>query len=81
MTDEDLETLNEFIALYPTWWWKIGWCDYTRDFDCAPQGNSPEMMRPDATPGSIWDEGFSFDSLGTISDAIRNVMKQIKAAL
>lgn len=78
MTKEDIAILELFIKQYPTWWWKIGWCDVTRDFDCAPQGHSPEIKYIES---GIWpDDCFSCDHTGSIADAILNVMTQISIA-
>jgi len=76
---EDFEALQDFTSSYPTWWWKIGYCTLTRDFDAAPQAHSPEMKLSEHA-GDIWDNGFSCDSSGTIADAIYNVMDQIEKA-
>lgn len=75
---DDIKALSEFKKLYPTWWYKIGVCNITRDFDCGPQANSPEIKY--ARPGNIWDNGFTCDHYGTIADAIYDVMEQIRAA-
>lgn len=78
LTIADLAALNEFLTLYPTWWWKIGVCDLTRDFDCAPQGHSPEVHLIRA--GNVWDDGFHCDHTGTVADAIHHVMAEIEQA-
>ena len=76
ITQKDLNALNKFLAKYPTWWYKIGVCDYSRDFDCAPQAHSPEAKY--IKVGNIWDNGFSCDHKGSIADAIYDVMEQIE---
>ena len=76
MTDEDLKALEEFTERYPTWWYKIGVCSLTRDFDCAPEGHSPEAKY--IKVGNVWDNGFSCDHFGSLSDAIMDVMEQIE---
>ena len=77
--EKDIKALNEFCNKYPTWWYKIGVCSLTRDFDCAPQGNSPEF---EYIKKGIWeDDCFSCDSHGSVADAINNVMKQIKVKI
>lgn len=78
MTEEDIEALNRFIEKYPTWWWRIGWCNFSRDFDCAPQADSPEAAWIEID--NIWDNGFTCDHFGSIADAINDVMRQIKEA-
>lgn len=77
--EADLKALSKFKALYPTWWYKIGWCDVSRDFDCAPQGHSPEIKYI-KKPGDCWDAGFSCDHKGTLADAIHHVIDQIENA-
>lgn len=77
LSTADLNALNLFLSLYPTWWWKIGVCDLTRDFDCAPQAHSPEMKFKGATVGSVWDSGFHCDHTGTVADAIKHVIAEI----
>lgn len=78
ITKEDMDALNKFISLYPTWWYKIGWCDLTRDFDCAPQGHSPEFQ---FIENGFWpDDCFSCDSTGSLADAIEQVMCDIEKA-
>lgn len=79
MTEDDLKALENFKAHYPTWWWKIGWCDVSRDFDAAPQGHSPEIKYIES--GQWLDDAFMCDHPGTIADAIYDVMVQIRAAL
>jgi hypothetical protein len=76
MTPNDLKALEEFRTKYPTWWWKIGWCDISRDFDCAPQSHSPESIY--IKTGNNFDRGFCIDSYGTIADAIYEVMRNIE---
>lgn len=80
LDDEDLEALEAFREEYPTWWYKIGYCALSRDFDCGPQAHSPEMKLSKHV-GDIWDTGFSCDSTGSFADAIREVMAEIKAEL
>lgn len=77
--EDDIKAIAEFKKLYPTWWYKIGWCDISRDFDCAPQGHSPEIVNIKKS-GDCWDAGFSCDHRGTLADAIYDVMEQIEAA-
>lgn len=79
MNLDDFEQLEIFISHYPTWWWKIGYCAVSRDFDAAPQAHSPEMKLSKHV-GDVWDTGFSCDHPGTIADAIMNVMAQIDEA-
>lgn len=79
LTKDDLEALTVFTNIYPTWWWKLGWCDVSRDFDCAPQASSPEIELIEHS-GDCWDAGFSCDSTGSFADAIKNVMRQIMNA-
>lgn len=74
--ESDVKALEEFCSKYPTWWYKIGVCDLTRDFDCAPQGNSPEIKYIES---GLWvDDCFSCDHHGSIADAIYDVMGQIE---
>lgn len=80
MTDEDIKALRHFIETYPTWWWKIGHCEVSRDFDCAPQLDSPEINRSQEV-GDVWDTGFSCDHKGSIADAIYQVMDDIEMEL
>lgn len=79
LREADIEALAKFKKRYPTWWYKIGWCDVSRDFDCAPQGHSPEIVNIKKS-GDCWDAGFSCDHRGTLADAINDVMEQIQAA-
>jgi len=76
----DLPALQKFKEKYPTWWFRIGWCDLTRDFSCAPQSHSPEIDYIKYA-GDVWDSGFHCDHEGSLSDAIYDVMDQIEAAL
>lgn len=76
LTDDDLLALSVFKSKYPTWWWKLGWCNITRDFDCAPQSDSPEIGY---IKSGVWpDDVFSADSRGTFADAINEVMADIQ---
>lgn len=75
LRDKDLILLNSFIEQYPTWWWRLGWCDLSRDFTCAPQGHSPEAIY--IKSGNEWDNGFSCDSYGSFADSIAEVMNHI----
>lgn len=79
LKDRDLEALQDFLTLYPTWWYRLGYCDHSRDFTCAPQTKSPEIKY--ANPGNEFDTGFSCDHKGDFADAIYETMKDIKAAL
>lgn len=79
ITEDDLKTLNEFIKIYPTWWYKIGVCDISRDFTAAPQSHSPEAKF--ICLGNDFDHGFSSDHSGSISDAIKSVIKLIERAI
>jgi len=78
LTPTDIRMLDRFIDAYPNWWYKIGVCDLTRDFDCAPQGDAKEAKWIE--PGNIWDDRFSCDHEGTVADAIADVMAQISDA-
>ena len=78
ITLADINALYLFQIAYPTWWFTVGVCDLTRDFSCAPQETSPEIKY--AQIGNQWDQGFHVDHRGSISDAVLNVMKQIKDA-
>jgi len=79
MTPADIRALAEFKAKYPTWWWKVGWCDLTRDFDAAPQGHSPEAKF--IRSGNNFDDCFSCDHPGSVADAIYDVIEQINEAI
>lgn len=79
LTQKDIDALDTFGIQYPTWWWKLGYCDLTRDFDCAPQAHSPEMALSKQR-GDVWDAGFSCDHTGSFADAIYDVMRQIEEA-
>ena len=75
LSEDDLISLKIFTAFRPNWWYKIGVCDRTRDFDCAPQGNAKEI---EYIEKGLWtDDCFSCDHEGTISDAILQVMDDI----
>jgi hypothetical protein len=76
---ESLKALSDFVQKYPTWWWKIGFCDRSRDFTAAPQSHSPEIIY--ATIGNQFDGGFTCDHEGTIADAILQVMADIEEAI
>ena len=76
LTLDDLAALHCFRRAYPSWWYKIGVCDLTWDFDCAPQAHSPEIKYVES--GEWPDEAFSYDSEVSLRDAIGVVMKQIK---
>lgn len=78
-SERDLKALAEFKAKYPTWWWKIGYCGLTRDFDAAPQSHSPEITYIES--GQWPDDAFSCDHEGSIADAIYDVMAQIDKLL
>lgn len=78
ITAADLDALQQFRNLHPTWWYTIGFCDMSRDFSCAPQARSPE--EPLIEPNNIWDNGFHCDHTGTLADAIFNVIEQINVA-
>ena len=79
LSANDMSALATFKAHYPTWWWKLGWCDLTRDFDCAPQARSPEF---EYIKGGAWpDDVFTADSRGTFADAIKQVMADIDEAI
>lgn len=75
----DIMMLEKFCDKYPTWWYKIGVCDLTRDFDCAPQEKNPEAKY--IKHGNIWDSGFSCDLQGSVSNAISHVMMDIENEL
>lgn len=78
ITEEDISTLRTFTEIYPTWWYKIGMCTVTRDFDCAPQAGSPEIEFIEL---GLWpDDAFRCDHPGSLADAIRDVMNQISDA-
>lgn len=74
-TDKDMESLYFFMREFPTWWFRIGWCDVSFDFTCAPQSRSPEAKY--IKLGNIFDYGFSHDSKESLSDAILTVMSDI----
>jgi len=42
MTEDDIKPLKAFTDKYPDWWYKIGVCSLSRDFDCAPERNAKE---------------------------------------
>ncbi len=79
ITTADFEAISRFQEAYPTWWFRVGVCDLTRDFTCAPQAISPEAAK--IKIGNIWDEGFSCDHRGSIADAIEDVMGQIEGGV
>lgn len=79
ITLDDVQALQYFLKRYPTWWWKIGVCDLTRDFDCGPQGHSPEAKY--IKVGNVWDCGFQWDSEYSIAAAIEHVVIEICANL
>lgn len=74
-TDKDMESIALFRRRYPTWWFRIGWCDVSFDFTCAPQSHSPEAIY--IVNGNIFDYGFSFDSKESLSNAILECMGDI----
>ena len=78
ITEQDLDALQQFRNLHPTWWYTIGFCDLSRDFSCAPQKRSPE--EPLIQPRNCWDNGFHCDHEGNLADAIFDVIEQIKKA-
>lgn len=78
INENDLVALKVFTDLYPTWWYKIGMCSVSRDFDAAPQGDSPEIYFIEE---NIWgDNAFTCDHKGTLADAIHDVLEQISQA-
>jgi len=79
LTAEDLEAIALFEEKYPAWWWKIGVCSLTRDFDAAPEGHAPEIEYIEI--GQWPDECFSCDHTGSVADAIHDVMAQIKSEI
>lgn len=79
LTTDDLKALQAFTDNYPTWWYQIGFCQRTRDFSCAPEGNSPEIKYI-KKHGDCWDAGFHCDHNGTVADAINHVMGEIAEA-
>jgi hypothetical protein len=82
LSTADLSALAEFKAAYPTWWWKLGWCDVSRDFDCAPQGHSPEIALIAHDPREDpFNCGFSIDHRGSFADAIHALMGEIALAI
>lgn len=76
ITAADLDALQQFRNLHPTWWYSIGVCDISRDFSCAPQSRSPE--EPLIELDNAWNNGFHCDSHGTLADAIQDVIQQIR---
>ena len=77
LTLDDLEALECFLIKYPTWWYKIGVCDVSWDFDCAPQGHSPEI---EYVENGTWEDNcFSYDSKESLLDAIEKVVDEIEA--
>jgi len=76
---DDLAAIQCFRRKYPTWWYKIGVCDVSWDFDCAPQVCSPEIIH--IINGDWKDECFSYDSSMSLHDAIGRVMKEIEDKL
>jgi hypothetical protein len=74
-TDKDMESLALFRARFPSWWFRIGWCDVSFDFTCAPQSRSPEAKY--IKIGNMFDDGFSHDSMESLTDAILTVMSDI----
>jgi|AKVG01.1.fsa_nt_gi hypothetical protein len=78
LTLNDLAALQAFRKKYPTWWYKIGVCDLSWDFDCAPQGHSPEIKYIES---GIWeDDAFMYDSYISLEDAIYNIIYMIEMA-
>ena len=75
MTKQDLAALKTFTDTYPNWWYKIGVCGLTRDFDCAPEGNAKESKY--ISLNNNFDNGFSCDHTGSLADAINQVMADI----
>lgn len=75
LTAKDLDALQCFRNVYPTWWYTIGVCDRSRDFTCAPQANSPEA--PFIEIDNKFNNAFRCDHEGALADAIGDVMEQI----
>lgn len=76
---EDIAAISIFCKKYPTWWFKIGICHLTRDFDAAPEGHSPEIKYIES---GLWtDDCFTCDHRGTLEQSILDVMAQIEEAL
>lgn len=78
ITSADLAAFDRFRRLYPTWWWRLGSCDRSRDFTAGPQPHSPEHRF--AEPGNPWDMGFMCDHGSSLADAIEDVLRQIREA-
>lgn len=77
LTNRDIEALKKFTSKYPTWWYKIGVCNISYDFDCAPQESSPEI---EYILNGIWqDNAFSCDHPDSVADAIEFVMRDIES--
>lgn len=76
---DDFQALQEFREKFPSWWYKIGVCDVSFDFDCAPQARSPEIKFIETMQWS--DECFSCDSPESLKDAIYSVMGEIEKAI
>jgi len=79
LTIDDNVALDKFCKSFPNWWYKIGVCDLTRDFDCAPQWYAKEFKYVEIN--NQWDNGFSCDHTGSVADAVYDVMEQIKEAI
>lgn len=78
ITDKDIVAIKTFEERYPNWWYKIGVCDLTRDFDCAPLTASPQHKY---IIDGVWnDDCFMCDHHGSIADAVYSVMDSIEKA-
>jgi len=76
LTAKDLDALTCFVNQYPSWWYRIGICDLSCDFTCAPQSHSPES--PFIEVGNEWDRGFMCDHPDSLAHAIESVIEDIK---
>lgn len=79
LTTDDYSALRHFRSQYPTWWYKIGVCDVSWDFDCAPQARSLEIKYIES--GQWPDRCFTCDSQISLAHAIYSVMGEIQELL
>jgi hypothetical protein len=66
------ETIVEFGAKLPGWWWSVGCCSVSRDASCGPDRNGPDA---DLLADRELDAGIHHDGEGSVADSLRLVME------
>ena len=76
------ETIAEFKAKLPGWWYSVCECQVSCDASCAPTSESPDINRITSS-GDCWDSGFHADlwQPSSLAEALRDVMEQALEAI